>query len=96
MKAVAWLDRKIRLASSFTSAGVADRDEAEEVWGDLDRAVGDARELRQFGEEIFIRRAKQILIIMTRLRPLLREKPLADLDATEQYLLCQVTKKDNG
>jgi hypothetical protein len=93
MRPVAWLDRKLRLASSFTSNGVADRDEAGEVWKDLERAAGDARELRQFGEGAFLRRAKQILIIMTRLRPLLQEKPLSDLDALEQYLLGQVTKK---
>ncbi len=93
MKTVPWLDRKIRLASSFTSAGITDRDEAQEIWTDLERAVGDARELRQFGEDAFIRRSKQILIILPRLRPLLLEKQLADLDATEQYLLEQVRKK---
>lgn len=95
-KPSSYLDRKIKLALSFTEDRKLSLDTADTIFADAHVMFDDARDHRGFSEKAFIERAKQLLVVLGRLKGVLKGKPLQDLEVLMDYLLTEVTKKQRN
>lgn len=93
---MSYLDRKIKLALDFTEDRKLNSFTADQVFSDAQVMFDDCREHRGFGEKAFMDRAKQLLVVLGRLKYVLKGKPLQDLEALMDYLLTEVTRRQPG
>lgn len=89
---LSYLDKMIKVALDFTEDRKLSRDIAADIFADAQVLFDRCRERRGFSEKEFMSRAKQLLIVLGRLKYVLLGKPLADLEALMDALLTEVTK----
>lgn len=90
-----WLDRKIKLAFDFTCVSLLEKEEAGDVYVDVCGMIDDTRELRPYGEKIFMARAKILLMVIGKIKPHLSGNAIGELDFLEGLLLSAVTGKES-